>query len=173
MAKVRRLFSALLRHWKITAPATVVVIGAAVAVIVATTDPEPAAVAYANVSRNFRVCMLATTNDTPEANRVWPASQTAAARAPINAERVTAPVGTSDQLVPYVNGLVALHCGVIITAGPELAAPVAAVAKTHPGQRFLAAGQPPAAANVETLPGRPEDLTAALLTAAQHGNPAH
>ncbi|MFE3169988.1 hypothetical protein ACFXI3_00005, partial [Amycolatopsis sp. NPDC059235] len=64
MKKVRRVFSVFLKHWKITTPVGVATVGAAVAAIILTTSSEPATVAYANVSRNFRVCRLTTTKDT-------------------------------------------------------------------------------------------------------------
>ncbi|WP_406642517.1 hypothetical protein [Amycolatopsis sp. WGS_07] len=173
MKKARRVFSALLKHWKITAPIGVATVGAAVTAIILTTSSEPAAVAYANVSRNFRVCMLTTTKDTADASRVWPAIQAATAHAPINAERVTAPAGTDTQLVPYVNSLIALRCGLIIGAGHDLTAPLTSAAKSHATQHFITLDKPDGPANVAAMPAQPADLTAAVLAAANTASPAH
>ncbi|WP_329072599.1 hypothetical protein [Amycolatopsis sp. NBC_01480] len=139
------------------------------AVVVLTPSPEPEAVAYANVSRNYRVCMLSTTTDAVQADRLWPAVQAATTRTPINAERVTAPTGTSDQLTPYLNSLIAQHCRLIVAPGPDLAAPAATAAQAHPDQHFLTSAQP-TAANVSTIPARPADLTTAIVTAARTSN---
>lgn len=171
MKKFRRLFSILLKHWKITTPIGVATVGAAVAVIILTTSSEPPAVAYANVSRNFRVCMLTTTKDTADANRAWPAIQAASAHAPVNAERVTAPAGTDTQLAPYVNSLIALHCGLIIGAGHDLTTPLTSAAKSHTNQHFLTLDKPDGPANVAAIPAQPADLTAAVLTAAHTATP--
>lgn len=173
MKKARRVFSAFLKHWKITAVVAVAIVGAAVAAIVLSTSSEPASVAYANVSRNFRVCMLTTTKDTADANRVWPAIQAATARAPVNAERVTAPAGTDTQLAPYVNSLIALHCGLIVGAGHDLTAPLTSAAKSHANQHFLTLDKPDGPANVAAMPTRPADLTGAVITASRTATPAH
>ena len=173
MKNVRRVFSALLKHWKITTPIAVAIVGAAIAAIVLITSSEPATVAYANVSRNFRVCMLTTTKDTADANRVWPAIQAATARAPVNAERVPAPAGTDTQLAPYVNSLIALHCGLIVGAGHDLTAPLTSAAKSHENQHFLTLDKPDGPANVAAMPTQSADLTAAVLAAARTPAPAH
>lgn len=173
MKKARRVFSAFLKHWKITTPIAVAIIGAAVTAIVLTTSSEPATVAYANVSRNFRVCMLTTTKDTADANRVWPAIQAATAHAPVNVERVTAPAGTDTQLAPYVNSLIALHCGLIVGAGHDLTAPVTSAAKTHANQHFLTLDKPDGPANVAAIPAQPAALTADILAVANIAAPTH
>jgi hypothetical protein len=164
---LRRLFSALRRNWKITAPAATIVAGAAAAgVLLLAPGAEPQAVTYANVSRNYRVCMLSTTKDADDANRAWPAIQAATGRAPINAQRVKAPAGTVDQLAPYLNSLLSLHCGLIIGAGPDLLAPIEAAAKSHPNQHFLASNPKNGTANVKAIPSKAEDLTAAVVSEA-------
>jgi len=164
--KIRKIFSTLRKNWKIAAPTAVVVLAATVAAVLATTGSEPAAVAYANVSRNFRVCMLATTKDTADADRIWPAIQAATGRAPINAERVTAPAGTDAQLTPYVNSLLSLHCGLIVGAGHDLSGPISSAAKSHASQRFLTLDKTEVATNIALVPAAPADLTAAVVAAA-------
>ncbi|QRP49087.1 hypothetical protein [Amycolatopsis sp. FDAARGOS 1241] len=171
---LRRSFSALRRNWKITTPIAVVFVGAVIAgIVLLTSGPAPQAIAYANVSRNYRVCLLSTTKDTAETNQIWPAVQAATTRAPINAEHVTAPAGTPAQLTPYLNSLLSLHCGLIIGAGPDLAAPISTVAKSHPNQHFITSEKPPGSANISSIPREPGDLTAAIVTAAHSGNSTH
>jgi basic membrane lipoprotein Med (substrate-binding protein (PBP1-ABC) superfamily) len=152
----------------------VVIVGAAItAVVLLTSGPAPQAIAYANVSRNYRVCLLSTTKDAAETDRIWPAVQAATTRAPINAEHVTAPAGTPDQLTPYLNSLLSLHCGLIIGAGPDLVAPISTAAKRHPNQHFITSEKPPGSANISSIPREPSDLTAAIVTASHTGNSAH
>ncbi|HWD03249.1 MAG TPA: hypothetical protein VG674_12440 [Amycolatopsis sp.] len=160
----------LRRNWKITTQIGVVIVGA---IVLLTSGPAPQAIAYANVSRNYRVCLLSTTNDTADTNRIWPAIQAATTRAPINAEHVTAPTGTPDQLTPYLNSLLSLHCGLIIGAGPDLAGPIATLAKTHPNQHFLAAERPPGSVNVNAIPRQANDLTIAIVTASHTAKRDH
>lgn len=167
-------FTSSRQHWKITISAGVVVVAGAVVALVVWLMPDgsPPTVVYTNVSANFKVCLLSTTRDTADTNRVWPAIQAATRRAAINAQHVTAPAGPSDQVVPYLNSLIALHCGLIITAGPDLTPPAMDAAKTHPPQRFLV--QPPhePLANVDSIPDQPDALTA-LVAAAVPAPPAH
>ncbi len=146
--------------------------GAAVVVIVAVTiglvlanQPAPGMpVVYTNISRNFKTCLLTTTADN---STVWTAIQAAARNRPINAQHVVAPSGPAGELVPYLNSLLALHCQLIVTAGPDLAGPLATVAKTHPGQRFAnisktSTGLP----NVHDLPDDTTTTIAELVTTA-------
>jgi hypothetical protein len=74
--------------------------------------PEPGP-KYTNISRNFKACLVSTSAQ-PE---VWQAIQAATGRSAINAQRLTAPVGTTEELRPYVNGLLALQCQLIVAAG--------------------------------------------------------
>ncbi|WP_236795282.1 hypothetical protein [Amycolatopsis sp. GM8] len=161
-------FSVLRRHWKITIPTGIVVVaGIALAIVMwVLPDSPPQAVVYTNVSANFKACLLSTTRDADDSEHVWPAIQAAGTRAAINAQHITAPAGTSDQLVPYLNSLISLHCGLIITAGTDLTQPALDVAKTHPQQRFLI--QPPhdPLANVDSIPSQPDALTALVAAAA-------
>lgn len=168
-----QILSLLRHHWKITTIVGVVVLaGAAAAAVWLLPEGSAPAVAYTNVSTNYRVCLLSTTGDTDDTGRVWPAIQAASTRAAINAQHITAPAGRDEQLVPYVNSLISLHCGLIITVGTDLTQPTVDVAKTHPQQRFLV--QPPhePMANVESLPDQPEALTA-LVASAAPAVPAH
>lgn len=130
--------------------------------------PTPA-VTYTNLSRNFRVCLLTTTNGAAENAPVWTAIQTATTQAPINAQHITAPTGTPDQLAPYLNSLIAMKCGLIVTAGNDLADTTTNTARSNPTQRFLTSTNSAGLPNVDTIPAAPEAITAEIVNAA-HGH---
>jgi hypothetical protein len=170
----RQAFTSLWKNKKITIPTGVVLIAGIVVSVVflltSTSGPKP--ITYANLSPNFRVCLLSTTNDAADAGRLWPAVQAATGKAAINAEHITAPAGTSDTLVPYLNSLIAMHCGLIISAGEDLTQPTITVAKTHPQQHFLAPQPDETLSNVTPIPQQPEALTTTVVAAAQAGTTA-
>lgn len=174
MNPVRQRFSLLWLHKKITIPTGIGVIGGIIAVLVfvLTTPSTPEAITYTDLSRNFRVCLLSTTRDAADVNRLWPAVQAASRKVAINAEHVTAPAGTNDELVPYLNSLIAIHCGLIITAGHDLTEPTIAVAKTHPQQHFLIPSPHDTLPNVDSVPEQPDALTTTVVSAAQAATPA-
>jgi basic membrane lipoprotein Med (substrate-binding protein (PBP1-ABC) superfamily) len=148
--------------------------GAAIVIIVAiitdvvvmanrSTPTQP--VAYTNISRNFKACLLTTTADTTEATPDWVEVQAAAQNRPINAQHVVAPSGSTSELVPYLNSLLALHCQLIITAGPDLSAALGTVAKAHPQQQFANISQAATVSrNIHDLPNATPAAIADLVT---------
>lgn len=175
MKRLSKTLSTLGKHKKITIPSSIVIvagIGAAVLFLLLP-DPAPEAITYTNLSTNFRVCAISTTNDATDSGRLWPAIQAATHKAAINAEHITAPAGTSDTLMPYLNSLIAMHCGLIITVGQDLTEPAITVAKTHPQQHFLVPQPHEPVTNVDPLPQEPDALTTTVVSAAQTSTAAH
>ena len=147
-----------------------VLVALAVVFIVTRLSARPAVVAN-NVSRNFRVCLLTRTagaadpTDAQTAQAVWAGLQQAAATGRVNAERL--PIATADTAVatalPYFNGAVQQHCGLIVSVGAAMSPAVnaAAAAAANSGQKFLIVG---AASNRGNVTGMPV-LTAGATTA--------
>lgn len=137
---VRTALAATLRNHRnkaYGAGAAVLVIAAIIIGVVLTNQPTPTQpIAYTNISRNYKTCLLTTTAYTTATAPDWTAIQTAARNRPINAQHLVAPSETTNDLAPYLNSLLALHCQLIITAGPDLPATLAQIAKTHPQQQF-------------------------------------
>jgi basic membrane lipoprotein Med (substrate-binding protein (PBP1-ABC) superfamily) len=129
--------------------------------------PAPQAINYTNLSRNYRVCLLTTGHDTSTDAPLWQTIQNAAARSPINAQHITAPDGTPDQLQPYVNGLVAMDCQLIIAPGAELAGPARNAAKAAPHTHFLISVDQPNLTNTTTIPADPHTLLNVITNASQ------
>jgi basic membrane lipoprotein Med (substrate-binding protein (PBP1-ABC) superfamily) len=171
MAIFARLTAAARRNKKTTLIATSSVVAVAIAGVLLDllASPSPHSITYTNISQNFRVCLLTTTPDPHNTADVWPAVQSATTEAAINAQRISAPAGTPDQLAPYLNSLIAMKCGLIITTGSDLIEPTITVAKTHPHQHFLTTTAGTGLANVGTLPDQPAALTTAVVDAA-HGH---
>lgn len=128
-------------------------------------QPSRQQVAYTNVSRNYRVCFASTSPETAAA--AWHATQAAAAHAAINAQQVTVPTAPASQEVPYLNGLLALKCGVIITAGADLHDAATTVAKANPHQAFINVGSVLDLPNVRDLVD-PSGITELVVAAANH-----
>lgn len=93
--------------------------------------------AYTNISRHFKVCLLTTTAQPATTGPVWTAVQEAVSHKAINAQHVVAPAGPTSTLVPYVNSLLALHCQLAVTAGPELVDALDTVAESHHDHQFV------------------------------------
>ena len=110
------------------------VIGATVLLVTWLNKPAPQQIAYTNISHNTKICVVSTSTDT--AAPIWHAVQTAANQAPVNAQQLIAPSKEPDQLVPFINGLLALHCKLIIATGADLHDPIISVAKANPHQEF-------------------------------------
>ena len=93
-------------------------------------------VAYTNVSRNFKTCLLTTAANGEYATPIWAAIQSVTQRKPINVQHIIAPPGTIANLATYLNSLLALHCQLVITAGPDLVPALSVTATAHPHQSF-------------------------------------
>ncbi|WP_137816398.1 hypothetical protein [Gandjariella thermophila] len=131
--------------------------------------PTKQPVVYTNISRNFRTCLF--TTDPAAAAPIWQAVQQAAADQPINAQRFTAPHGTPADLTPYLNGLIATKCKLIVAVGTDLHDTVSTVASANPSTEFINIGSTTALSNIHDLPADPHQIRQLVLDAA-HKPPA-
>ena len=107
-----------------------------------------------NESRNYRACLMADAADATDAQAVqavWAGLQRAAATGKVNAERL--PLGSSDPdtALPYFNGAVEQHCGIIVSVGSLMKTATESAAAKNPGQRFMLVGVSSARTNVVTV----------------------
>jgi hypothetical protein len=127
-------------------------------------------VAVTDLSRNFKVCMLATSRTAPSVSGpAWNAIRDASERtAAVNAEQLTAPAGPPSGQVPYFGSLVSLKCRLIVVAGPELRAALTTAAKGNPAQQFLSYGAGAAGPNIRQVPvGDTQAITADIIAATK------
>lgn len=117
-----------------------------------------AAVAVNDVAGNFRACLL--TSGSSRGAAVWVVLQRSAATGKVNAQRFPAPAGKADAL-PYVNGVVAVGCDVVVVADDGLVRVAESAAAKAKQQRFLLVGAGAAAGNVEVVAG-PDEVSAWL-----------
>jgi basic membrane lipoprotein Med (substrate-binding protein (PBP1-ABC) superfamily) len=172
LAAITRFLASKTRNQRISlalaAPAIALVAVVVVVVLSSNDTPEPQRVVYSNVSQNFKVCLLSGDHDTAEAERVWPAVQQATTHAAINAQHVVATGQTADQLLPYLNSLIAMKCGLIITTGADLSAAAATAAQAHPQQHFITTTPTKRLPNLGALPAAAAVVTTTVVNAA-HG----
>lgn len=136
--------------------------GAAIGLYVAG-QGTPKAVAYANVSRNTRVCLMAEATDTVDAQTTaatWAGLQKAASSGHANAERLILAGTTPAATAPYFNGAVQQHCALIVAVGGDVAAAVDSAASSDARQQFLLVGAASTRPNVRTIPSG----TASMVT---------
>jgi basic membrane lipoprotein Med (substrate-binding protein (PBP1-ABC) superfamily) len=145
-------------------------IAAVVTILVWPSSPTAPPIVYANVSRNYKACLITTTQDAAQAAPVWKAIQSAAIHAPINAQQIIPPTGTTDQLIPYFNSLIALHCQLIVTTGTDLTDALTTIATQNPRVRFLKIGAAISQPNIHTIPTpltNPDSITAYVVSATR------
>lgn len=111
--------------------------------------------------------MFASSDDTAEAAHVWNAIQAATAHEAINAQQILAPPGATEQLIPYLNGLIAEQCHLIITVGTRLHDAIVAVAQANPNQMFLNIGSSTTLPNIRDITNDTSTITE-LVKAAAH-----
>lgn len=151
--------------------------GAATAALVIGSGGHHEPLAITDISQNFKVCVLAAGNPAaPAPSPAWAAVSAAARETKtINAEQFTAPTGPARQQIPYLNGLIALRCRLIVVAGPELRGALTRVAKADPAQQFLSYGTGALLPNVRRVPvGDAGAITTVIATDAKeaHIHPA-
>ncbi|OXM61346.1 hypothetical protein [Amycolatopsis vastitatis] len=113
-----------------------------------------AAIAYANISRNARICLASTSSgDAPD---IWRAIQAETNRKPVNAQHLIAPNRQPDAIAPFLNGVLALRCRLIITTGSDMHDAVTAAAKSHPDQAFASDDKSITLRNVRHVATAPE-----------------
>ncbi|OXM61363.1 hypothetical protein [Amycolatopsis vastitatis] len=140
-------------HWAALG-VLVAAVGVAATVLLWPGESAPQPVAYANISRNARICLASTSSgDVPE---IWQAIQAETNREPVNAQHLIAPNRQPDTIAPFLNGVLALHCRLIITTGSDMHDAVTAAAKSHPDQAFASDDKSITQPNVRHVAAAPE-----------------
>ncbi|KJS58231.1 hypothetical protein [Streptomyces rubellomurinus] len=130
-----------------------------------TADNRPAPVTPSNIAGRRTACL---TGDTTEAgNRtdtstIWAALQEASQQGQLNVQQLFPAATTADQALPYLAGLAAQHCDLIVAVGPTFGQALNAAAKANPHTSFVAVtveGQP-SPAGVATITGSDTDKAA-------------
>ncbi len=126
--------------------------GVAATVLLWPGEPAPQPAAYANISRNARICLASTSaGDAPE---IWRAIQAETTGEPVNAQHLVSP--SRQTVAPFLNGVLALHCRLIITTGSDMHDAVTAAAKSHPDQAFASDDKSITLPNVRQVTTAPE-----------------
>lgn len=136
--------------------AAVIALAAALGTFSATPSRRP--VTYVNISRDYRVCLVSTTRNRAATDPIWQAVSAAKAKVALNAQQTIAPAGSTKELIPYLNGVVNLKCGLVITSGSDLHDALTAIARTTPQQKYLNIGSNTDAPNVRDL-SQPTDTS--------------
>ncbi|MFJ9559155.1 hypothetical protein ACIRQQ_03820 [Streptomyces fuscichromogenes] len=158
---VHRL-AGLVRGHPVIAAATAAVLLAAVsltALLAADRGTHPRA---ANVSRNYRACLLvspAGATDARLSQESWQGMQDAARSGEVNAERFPTPTIDAKAALPYFNGAVQHHCELIVTVGTGMKPATEAAARANPHQQFVIIGATSAHPHISAIaapadPGR-------------------
>ena len=172
MTTAKRIVAFAARHRALTAGITAAVIAVATVAVILTWPSKPATqpVAYTNISRNYKTCLLTTTQDAALAAPIWQAIQQATTHAPINAQQLTPPTGTTTQLIPYFNSLIALHCQLVITTGADLTDALTTIAARNPRTHFLNIGSSINQPNIHSIITpltNPDTITTYVLNATR------
>jgi basic membrane lipoprotein Med (substrate-binding protein (PBP1-ABC) superfamily) len=133
--------------------ALVVVVAGSIAFFIVTRDDtdndRPPLPKARDVSRSPVVCAAIGTDDpggTTISDAAWQALLDIAGGDKINAQRLPIPATTSADAEPYLNGLVARQCRVVVATGPAVTSAARAVAARYGDVRWAVAdsGQPTA-----------------------------
>ncbi|WP_405864473.1 hypothetical protein OG407_38580 [Streptomyces sp. NBC_01515] len=136
---VHRLTGLVRGHPVVTAAVLVVVLSLT-ALLTGGGSTQPRA---ANVSRNFRACLLvspAGATDARLSQASWQGMQDAARSGRVNAQRFPAPTIDVKAALPYFNGAVQHHCELIVTVGTGMKPATEAAARANPHQEFVIIG---------------------------------
>ncbi|MFE3875764.1 hypothetical protein ACFXPX_15375 [Kitasatospora sp. NPDC059146] len=154
-------------RWAFGLTAALVVAGTGVVMLLAngtdSTGNRPASVTPSNIAGRRTACL---TGDATEAanqtgtNTVWSALQDASRQRPLNVQRLLVSATTTDQALPYLSGLSAQHCDLVVSIGPTFAQALNAAAKASPHTQFVAvaAGGQPAPEGVATVTGSDNEI---------------
>ncbi|MFF7993430.1 BMP family ABC transporter substrate-binding protein [Kitasatospora xanthocidica] len=140
------------RRWALGLAAALILAGIGVGMVLASgtdgkTGPS-AAISPSNVSGRRTACL---TGDTAEvtsrtdASAVWSALQDASRQSQLNVQQLFVPAATTDQALPYLAGLSAQHCDLVVAIGPAFTQALETAAEANPRTRFVAVttdGQP-------------------------------
>lgn len=116
--------------------------------------------AYANVSRNYRACLMNETSGGSAGDQslqaaTWAGLQQAAKTGRVNAERLPLAATSAAAAAPYFNGAVQQHCGLVVAVGSGLSAAVDTAAAANAHQQYLLVGGASTRANVRTIAAQP------------------
>ncbi|GAA2773161.1 hypothetical protein [Kitasatospora cinereorecta] len=103
-----------------------------------THDSTPPRVAAADYSGRPSACLAAADDEATRAaaQNAWHAMQDAAKGQAVNVQQLTVPAATREQAAPYLAGLIAQHCTLIITVGPAAGSAVPDLLAPAAGTRF-------------------------------------
>ncbi|MFE4974309.1 hypothetical protein ACFRAR_19640 [Kitasatospora sp. NPDC056651] len=130
-------------------------------------DGRPSPITPSNIAGRRTACL---TGDTTEAsgrsdtNAIWAALQDASHQRPLNVQQLFARASTSEQAVPYLAGLSAQHCDLVIALGPTFGHASTAAATANPRTTFVAIasdGQP-APVGIDSISGNDTDKAAEI-----------
>lgn len=127
------------------------------AVIAFSGGDAPPKVVAADLSGRPTACLAAdqaTSSKNPDANQAWTAMQHGAHGLKVNIQQLVLPA-TPAQTKPYLAGLLAQHCNLVVTVGRPFGEAIAAEVHLSPATRFLAidAGTLPTATEITRLDG--------------------
>ncbi|MFC1413039.1 hypothetical protein ACEZCY_08995 [Streptacidiphilus sp. N1-12] len=130
----------------------------------------PPPVVAADLSGRPTACMAAdqaTASKNPDTKLTWAAMQHGAQNRKINIQQLVLPA-TSTQAKPYLAGLLAQHCDLVVTIGSPFGHAIPTSAHLAPTTRFLAidAGTLPAASALTTIDGPSAAATVQAAVAA-------
>ncbi|MFJ9612046.1 BMP family ABC transporter substrate-binding protein [Kitasatospora sp. NPDC101176] len=129
-------------------------------------DP-PTVISPSNIAGRRTACL---TGDATEAARhsetsaIWSALQDASQQNQLNVRQLLVPATTADQALPYLSGLAAQHCDLVIAIGPTFSQALETASKANPQTRFVAVttdGQP-APGGVVTVTGSDNEKAAEI-----------
>ncbi|MFI6156383.1 hypothetical protein ACIBCA_27270 [Kitasatospora sp. NPDC051170] len=128
-------------------------------------NDRPAPITPSNIAGRPTVCLTGETTEADgrtDTNTIWTSLQEASRQSQLNVQRLFVPASTADQALPYLAGLAAQHCALIVAVGPTFAQALDTAAKANPHSAFLAVatdGQP-APAGVGAITGSDTDKAA-------------
>ncbi|WP_157535676.1 type 1 periplasmic-binding domain-containing protein [Kitasatospora mediocidica] len=157
------------RRAQISAVIVLIAAVAAVAILVlqmsTTHKKAPPLVTAANVSGRPTACLAADSGDSTTAasiQPVWAAMQEAARGTAVNVQQQIVRIDTSSQASPYLAGMVAQHCTLIIAVGSSFTDALPDITPASPTTKLLAIATPehPAPKGIHTVTGNTSEQAA-------------
>jgi len=145
--------------------------GAGIAMLLTSGNDDPAgrqaAVTPSNIAGRRTACLAGDTTEAAartDTGAIWSAMQDASHQRQLNVQQLLVPAPTPDQALPYLAGLSAQHCDLVVTIGPAFGQALETAAKANPRTQFVAVtsdGQP-TPAGVATVTGSDSDKAAEI-----------
>ncbi|MFE6867123.1 hypothetical protein ACFVFS_11225 [Kitasatospora sp. NPDC057692] len=126
------------------------------------TGDRPTTVTPSNLAGRRTACLAGDATEAAtgsDAGAIWSALQDAARQGDLNAQQFFVPAPTADQALPYLAGLSAQRCDLVVTIGPTFGQALGAASRANPRTRFVAVaaeGQSPPN-GTETVSGSSAD----------------